>query len=159
MQPGSDRPRCAAHILQHKSDRFQCAVRTRRKGLGGVKRCGAVPKGKGARSGARVGIEPFRMRVMPPNQGLEPSRTAQPHFRGAGLAADTDDPWRGNPLQIMAWLTQDEGDLPTSEKLLREVLSLHERGSDTDILIAGTLADLGEVVGLQRRFIEAIEYF
>ena len=72
---------------------------------------------------------------------------------------EPDDPWRGNPLQVMAWLTQDEGDLPGTEKLLREVLVLHERATDADILIAGTLADLGEVVGLQGRFSEAVEIF
>ena len=70
-----------------------------------------------------------------------------------------NDPWRGNPLQVMAWLTRDEGDLPGTEKLLREVLALHKRATDSDILIAGTLADLGEVVGLQRRFAEASEIF
>lgn len=70
-----------------------------------------------------------------------------------------DDPWRANPLQVMAWLTQDEGDLPKTEKLLREVLALHEKTSDSDILIAQTLADLGEVVGLQRRFTEGSEIF
>lgn len=72
---------------------------------------------------------------------------------------DPDDPWRGNPLQVMAWLTQDEGDLPGAEKLLREVLALHEQATNSDILIAGTLADLGEVIGLQGRFTEASEIF
>jgi tetratricopeptide (TPR) repeat protein len=70
-----------------------------------------------------------------------------------------DDPWRGNPLQVMAWLQQDEGDLAGTEKLLREVLALHERAIDADILIAGTLADLGEVVGLQGRAVEASGIF
>ena len=70
-----------------------------------------------------------------------------------------DNPWRANPLQVMAWLTQDEGDLPKTEKLLREVLALHEKTLDSDILIAQTLADLGEVVGLQRRFTEGSEIF
>lgn len=69
------------------------------------------------------------------------------------------DPWRGNPLQVMAWLTQDEGDLPGTEKLLREVLALHEQAEDSDILIAGSLADLGEVVGLQGHIPEAREIF
>jgi tetratricopeptide (TPR) repeat protein len=72
---------------------------------------------------------------------------------------EPDDPWRGNPLQVMAWLKQDEGDLPGTEKLLREVLALHERAIDADILIAGTLADLGEVVGLQNRVKEATDIF
>lgn len=72
---------------------------------------------------------------------------------------EPDEPWRGNPLQVLAWLTQDEGDLPGTEKILREVLSLHERAVDSDILIAGTLADLGEVVGLQGRVGEASQIF
>ncbi len=72
---------------------------------------------------------------------------------------DHDDPWRGNPLQVLAWLTQDDGDLPKTEELLREVLSLHEKAIDGDILVAGTLADLGEVVGLQGNYLEARELF
>lgn len=72
---------------------------------------------------------------------------------------EPDDPWRGNPLQVLAWLTQDEGDLPETEKILREVLALHERAVDSDILIAGTLADLAEVMGLQGRGTEATEAF
>jgi len=72
---------------------------------------------------------------------------------------EPDDPWRGNPLQVLAWLTQDEGDLPGTERLLREVLALHEQAEDADILIAGTLADLAEVVGLQGRVAEATEFF
>ena len=72
---------------------------------------------------------------------------------------EPNNPWRGNPLQVMAWLTQDEGDLPGTEKLLREVLALHERATDSDILVAGTLADLGEVVGLLGRVSEASEIF
>ncbi len=35
-----------------------------------------------------------------------------------------DDPWRANPLQVMAWLIQDEGKLADSEKLLRQTLNL-----------------------------------
>ena len=72
---------------------------------------------------------------------------------------ELDNPWRGNPLQVKAWLTQDEGDLSDTEALLREVLALHERAPNSDILIAGTLADLGEVVGLQGRISEATESF
>lgn len=72
---------------------------------------------------------------------------------------DPTDPWRGNPLQVLAWLTQDDGDLAGTEELLREVLALHERAEDADILIAASLADLGEVVGLQGRIPEAQEIF
>ncbi len=62
-----------------------------------------------------------------------------------------DDPWRGNPLQVMAWLQRDRGDLAGAEASLREALALQERTSDPDILAAGTLTDLGEVVSLQDR--------
>lgn len=72
---------------------------------------------------------------------------------------DPEDSWRGNPLQVLAWLNQDDGDLPGTEKLLREVLTHHQRAKDGEILVAGTLADLGEVVGLQDRFTEATEFF
>lgn len=62
-----------------------------------------------------------------------------------------DDPWRGNPLQVMAWLQRDRGDLAGAEASLREALTLQERTEDADILVAGTLTDLGEVVSLQDR--------
>lgn len=75
------------------------------------------------------------------------------------LQIEPNDPWRGNPLQVMAWLMQDRGDLSGTEQLLREVLALHGQATDADILIAGTLADLGEVVGLQGRVTEASELF
>ena len=71
---------------------------------------------------------------------------------------EPDDPWRGDPLQVMAWLTQDEGDLPGTEKLLREVLALHQQATDADILIAGTLADFGEVVGLQGNALRPLNF-
>lgn len=71
-----------------------------------------------------------------------------------------DDPWRGNPLQVMAWLIQDEGHLDEAEKLLREALALYERYQGLDsMLVVQTLADLGEVVGLQGRDAEALENF
>lgn len=72
---------------------------------------------------------------------------------------DKDDPWRGNLLQVMAWLAQDDGQLQYAEQLLREALHLQEQTQDPDILMAGTLADLGEVVGLQNRVTEAKELF
>ena len=70
-----------------------------------------------------------------------------------------DNPWRGNPLQVMAWLAQDDGRLDEAERLLMEALGLQEQCQDSDILVAGTLADLGEVVGLQGRVAEAKEIF
>jgi len=72
---------------------------------------------------------------------------------------EDDDPWRGNPIQVLAWLAQDEGKLPLAEKLLRKALDFHKQATNSDILIVGALADLGEVIGLQGRYSEAIEYF
>lgn len=72
---------------------------------------------------------------------------------------DTDDPWRGQPVQVMAWLVQDAGDLQQAERLHREALKLHKMIPDSDILIAGTLADLAEVVGFQHRSDEATALF
>jgi tetratricopeptide (TPR) repeat protein len=46
----------------------------------------------------------------------------------------------------MAWLAQDDGDLEDAERLLREVLFWHEQGQNTEILVAQTLADLGDVL-------------
>ncbi len=73
---------------------------------------------------------------------------------------DEEDPWRANPLQVMAWLTQDEGDLEKAERLLREALTLYEQYQGPEgVLVVQTLADLGEVVGLQGRYEEALEIF
>jgi hypothetical protein len=72
---------------------------------------------------------------------------------------DIDDPWRGNPLQVLAWLTQDEGDLQKAEKLLNEALTLHGKAPNSDILIAQTFADLGEVVSLSNRIAEGNQFF
>ena len=65
-----------------------------------------------------------------------------------------DNPWRAQPLQVKAWLVQDTGDLAQAEQLLRQAVQLHLKGG-TVPLISGALADLGEVVGLQGRFVEA----
>lgn len=62
-----------------------------------------------------------------------------------------DDPWRGNPLQVLAWLQRDAGDLTGAEQGLREALALQRRTADPDILAAGTLADLAEVLSLAGR--------
>lgn len=72
---------------------------------------------------------------------------------------EKDDPWRGQPLQVTAWLVQDAGDLKRTEELLREAIKLHKHTQDPDILVAGTLADLAEVVGFQKRPEEATELF
>ncbi|MCI0397267.1 MAG: tetratricopeptide repeat protein [Chloroflexi bacterium] len=72
---------------------------------------------------------------------------------------DPADPWRGNPLQVMAWLSRDDGQLTEAERLLEEALYLQEQTQNPDILVVGTLADLGEVLGLQGRIAEAREFF
>ncbi len=79
----------------------------------------------------------------------------------AGVLEQTipEDPWRGNPLQFMAWLIRDEGRLLEAEQFLQEAIQLHERTDDPDILVAGALADLGEIIGLQGRWLEARGYF
>lgn len=55
----------------------------------------------------------------------------------------------------MAWLTQDEGQLAETEALLREAIALYRQTKGGEIQLAGALADLGEVVGLQGRPAEA----
>jgi len=73
---------------------------------------------------------------------------------------EENDPWRGNPLQVMAWLMQDKGDLREAENLLRQALSLYEQYQGPDsMLVVQTLADLGEVIGLQGRYHEALDLF
>jgi tetratricopeptide (TPR) repeat protein len=69
-----------------------------------------------------------------------------------------DDPWRANPLQVMAWLMRDEGRL-ASEELLRQALALYRKTEDADMLVAGALADLGEIVGITGRLQEAKALF
>ena len=71
-----------------------------------------------------------------------------------------DDPWRANHLQVMAWIMQDEEHLNKAERLLREALALYEQYQGRDsMLVAQTLADLGEVVSLQGRYTEALDLF
>lgn len=66
-----------------------------------------------------------------------------------------DDPWRGNPLQVTAWLYRDQANWVKAEACLREALQYHKQALNSDILMAGTLADLGEILGLQGRCEEA----
>lgn len=72
---------------------------------------------------------------------------------------DENHTWRGNPLQVMAWISQDEGQLDETEQLLREALQMHRQARGADILVAGALTDLAEVVGLQGRDSEAESLF
>lgn len=72
---------------------------------------------------------------------------------------EPDNPWRGNPLQVLAWLQRDAGDLPAAERDLRQALALQEQTDDPDMLTAGTLTDLGEVISFQGRSDEAADCF
>ncbi len=72
---------------------------------------------------------------------------------------DTDNPWFGNPLNVLGWIERDVGHLAEAEIIFRQALALHRQSSDPDTLVAGVLADLGEVVGLQGRNEEAVTCF
>lgn len=75
-------------------------------------------------------------------------------------ATPRDDPWRGNPLQVLSWMERDKGNFPEAEKLLRESLALYKMmEGEESIHAVQTLADLGEVMGLQKRYDEAIPFF
>jgi tetratricopeptide (TPR) repeat protein len=68
---------------------------------------------------------------------------------------DPNDAWLGQPLQVLAWLARDEGKSQEAEKLLWQALELHKELEDSDMLVAGTLADLGEIISIQGRTGEA----
>jgi tetratricopeptide (TPR) repeat protein len=72
---------------------------------------------------------------------------------------DPNDGWYGQPVQVLAWLARDEGRLQEAEKLLWQALELHKRLSNSDMLVAGTLADLGEIISIQGRADKAKELF
>lgn len=72
---------------------------------------------------------------------------------------EADNPWRANPLQVLAWLVQDDGQLSQAEALLQEALVLYRQTPGAEINIAGMLADLGEIVGLLGRDNEAEQVF
>ena len=78
----------------------------------------------------------------------------------AVLAETTStDSWRSNPLQVLAWLEQDRGDLVSARALLAEAVALQRQNPDAEILLAGTLPDLGEVCGLLNAHTEAVVCF
>lgn len=72
---------------------------------------------------------------------------------------DPNDGWYGQPVQVLAWLARDEGRLQDAENLLWQAIELHKRLSDPDMLVAGTLADLGEIISIQGRTDEAKRLF
>jgi tetratricopeptide (TPR) repeat protein len=71
-----------------------------------------------------------------------------------------DDAWRANPLIVLSWLAQDDGDLKQAEDTMRQAIATLEasKGMD-DVLVGQSLADLGELVGFQGRRTEAHEIF
>ena len=70
------------------------------------------------------------------------------------------DPWRANPLQVLSWMRRDEGKFSEAEKLLREALELYKLHEGPEsIHVVQTLADLGEIIGLQKRYSEASTMF
>lgn len=77
------------------------------------------------------------------------------------LSEVKDNTWRAHPLEVLAWIELDKGNLPEVEHLLRESLQLH-RESDAqnkDIMIAQVQADLGEALGLMQRYDEGVRSF
>ncbi len=77
------------------------------------------------------------------------------------LSEVKDNTWRAHPLEVLAWIQLDKGNLREVERLLRESLELH-RASDVpnkDIMVAQVQADMGEALGLMRRYDEGMESF
>lgn len=72
---------------------------------------------------------------------------------------DPADPWLGNPLQVQGWLLRNAGKLNDAEATFRRALALQRQLADSDILVAGVLADIGEVLGLQGKIAEAKQFF
>jgi len=77
------------------------------------------------------------------------------------LSETKDNTWRAHPLEVLAWIQLDKGNLIEVERLLRESLELHRSSdaSNKDIMIAQVQADLGEVLGLMRRYDEGMKSF
>lgn len=65
------------------------------------------------------------------------------------LRLDDDNPWKGNPIQALGWIARDEKLFSLAENNFRKAIEYQKRNKDPDILVAGTLADLGEILGLQ----------
>jgi len=71
-----------------------------------------------------------------------------------------NDPWRANPLTVMAWMQRDENRFREAERLIRDALELFRTSEgDDSVHVVQTLADLGEVLGLQGKFDDAKEAF
>ncbi len=76
------------------------------------------------------------------------------------LTETGDDPWRANPLIVLSWLVQDEGDLKQAEEIIRQAITILEqsRGPD-DVLVGQSLSDLAEIVGFRGQYAEAHDIF
>ncbi|MBI4707589.1 MAG: tetratricopeptide repeat protein [Candidatus Omnitrophica bacterium] len=71
-----------------------------------------------------------------------------------------DDPWRANPLEVLSWIYRDEEQYSLAEQTLKTALSLYRKLEGYNSVHAvQTLADMGEVLGLQGKFDEAVECF
>lgn len=95
-----------------------------------------------------------------PYRALGETARAQEILENVLKEVPPDDSWRANPLQVLSWMTRDEGRFPEAEELLREALELYKRHEGPESIHAvQTLADLGEIIGLQSRFPEASTMF
>jgi tetratricopeptide (TPR) repeat protein len=71
------------------------------------------------------------------------------------------NPWRANPLTVLAWIERDDGNLPEARTLLTEAISLlkQEATHSNSLILAQTLTDLGELNTRLRRYDEAERNF
>lgn len=93
------------------------------------------------------------------HRALGDVRTAQAVLDAVFHQTDPDDPWLGNPLQVQGWLLRNAGKLTEAEATFRRALALQRQLPDSDILLVGVLADIGEVLGLQGKITEAKDFF
>lgn len=107
----------------------------------------------------RKALETYYMTALP-HRALGDSRRARAILDEVLQATPSNDPWRANPLQVVSWMLRDAGHFSDAEAVLREALRLYrEHEGDTSVHAVQTLADLGEVIGLQHRAAEAIQMF
>ena len=62
-----------------------------------------------------------------PYRALGETARAQEILKNVLRDLPPDDAWRANPLQVMSWMTRDEGRFPEAEGFLREALELYKR--------------------------------
>jgi tetratricopeptide (TPR) repeat protein len=73
------------------------------------------------------------------------------------LRVSDKNPWRGNPLQVLGWMARDERKFAVAEEYFLESIKYQKLTKDPDILVAGSLADLGEVLGFQGKYQEGYQ--